>query len=209
MSLTSINLPESTLSKTTAHRPIALGAIDSAFLKDPFPEVLVSDLRSTMAKPPHLIIGPKAAPYLRRWIWEEDAAPGTVIYLHEILAEDYGRESHDHPWASTAKILHGWYGERLGRAGTDQTTLAYRGKGDVVCRMPGDWHRIEEVSPGGCLTLFATGPAVQDWGFWCPGKGKISHKAYVDPDNPGAIGAGCGEVLPEPARAAIDREAFE
>lgn len=44
-----------------------------------------------------------------------------------------------------------------------------------------------------CWTLFVTGPRVRAWGFRCPNRGWVHWKRFTAPDDPGAIGPGCGE----------------
>ena len=163
-----------------------------------------------MRDPDELIGQRGMAPYLRRWILERDDRG--AVYIHEILGPDPSPETHNHPWVSSAKVLKGWYEEQRGRPYLDTpgTYVTKLYAGTVKHRRPDDWHRIQRVAPGGCITLFVTGPVLQDgWGFWCPDKGYVPKEEYVDPDNPGAIGAGCGEALNPTPNDARTREGFQ
>ena len=59
---------------------------------------------------PDFIIGPKDAPYLRRW-WIIPRNRLFNIYLHQILRSDDDRALHDHPWINCSIILKGRYME--------------------------------------------------------------------------------------------------
>jgi hypothetical protein len=91
------------------------------------------------------------------------------IYLHKFIRSDRD-DPHSHPWANVTLVLDGWYYEDvfiesdLNRVGT-----FYRTAGDVVVRTPGAIHAITETSSN-CLTLFLTGPKIQEWGFFKEGQ---------------------------------------
>jgi len=40
---------------------------------------------------------------------------------------------------------------------------------------------------------YATPDEMREWGFACP-KGWVHWKDFTDPDNPGQVGPGCGEL---------------
>lgn len=107
------------------------------------------------SRQPDFVIGDD---YLRRW-WVIPRNYHSNIYLHEILRDDQDRDLHNHPWDSVSMILQGGYkeitpeGEFIRRAG------------DVVHRKASDFHRLEMIGGKPCITLFHTGPAINDWGF--------------------------------------------
>jgi hypothetical protein len=43
------------------------------------------------------------------------------------------------------------------------------------------------------LTLFITGPRVREWGFWCEGTRFVHHMDFLNPDDLGSTGPGCGD----------------
>ena len=101
--------------------------------------------------------GPGAYWYMRRfWLLRLGRLQ---VRLHHILAEDPGRDEHDHPWPFVSVILRGWYLERRGdRFTRREAGQAYRMK----C---GQFHRIVQVADGGAWTLFITWGARRGWGF--------------------------------------------
>jgi len=108
------------------------------------------------------------------------------VYLHKIVRSDDDRALHDHPWASLSVIINGRYVEQ-----TDAGRRSYR-CGSIIYRGSGYRHRIE-VATGECAwTLFITGPKVREWGFWCP-KGFVVWHEFVDINDTGSVGRGCGE----------------
>ncbi len=106
------------------------------------------------------------------------------IRVHHIMRPDADRDLHDHPWNARTVILHGWYTEeRLEQhkladflkddadirwVPGDETRMLvsrHRKDGDTARLNHGEYHRINEVSPGGVLTLFITSRRKCDWGF--------------------------------------------
>lgn len=162
---------------------------------------------------PDFLIGEDPAdPYMRRW-WIIPRNKFFNIYMHHMLHDDDDRAPHDHPWWSLSLCLRGQIKEhRMFQPGM-RAPMNYRRSwwkfwtrfksvvwGEPQTIVKGDWkfrdqnyiHRLE-LPLGDAWTLFLTGPTVRTWGFWCP-KGFKPWKEFVDPDNPGAPGGGCGEL---------------
>lgn len=136
--------------------------------------------------PPTQVIGPRddAPDYLTRWC-ALPKNPLFNIYIHKFGDDDEDRALHDHPWPSLSYLLDGTMDEVMdGR-------VMRREQGDWVYRSPWHRHRLKLVSHT-ATTLFIVGPRVRQWGFWCP-KGFVYWKSFVDPNDPGKVGAGCGE----------------
>lgn len=101
--------------------------------------------------------------YLHRWHLFPWPKSRWNVYLHHILAPDRGRCLHDHPANSLSVVLWGWYRERLW---SGRTRLVFPGR--IVWRLATVPHRITEVSPGGCWTIWIRGGHRRKWGFWTP-----------------------------------------
>lgn len=132
--------------------------------------------------------------YLHRWYLLPRTESACNLYLHRFVGSDDDRALHDHPWHSTSMVLRGMCFEHVGRTGSlfvGWTERFTRLAGDVVERDPETPHRIEIPKGGECWTLFATGPYVREWGFWCA-SGWRHWREFTDPDNPDHIGRGCG-----------------
>jgi len=117
----------------------------------------------------------------RRWKWLPS------IRIHHILRADLGRHLHDHPWNARTIILRGWYTERR-REMTDYPRFLgvenrmviepyTRRAGQTAKLKFGEYHTIDEVSPGGVWTFFIIGKYRGEWGFLVNGK-KIPHDQY-------------------------------
>lgn len=161
--------------------------------------VLVTWLKVRAGGPDFVINGGGASPaqkvaYLRRW-WVLPRNPVCGIYLHQILRDDDDRALHDHPWPNISIVLRGGYHEvtPLFGPGEPGTSRFWRGPGSVVLRRATAAHRLV-VGDGMAWTLFLTGPRLRDWGFWCA-RGWVPKDEFVDLDNRGAIGKGCGEGI--------------
>lgn len=148
---------------------------------------LLAMLQDSLAgRAPDFVIGNPEAPYLIRW-WMRRTKEHGSEYLHQILRDDDDRALHDHPWDSTSIVLQGTlrevlpYGERLLTPGS------------ITSRKAEDAHRLEVVD-GPVWTLFITGPVSREWGFHCP-NGWVHWEDFVDSNNPGVKGRGCGEVV--------------
>jgi quercetin dioxygenase-like cupin family protein len=89
------------------------------------------------------------------------------IFLHKFVRSDK-EDPHSHPWANTTLVLQGNYDEDVYII--EEGERKYLGRflrqtGDVVVRNPNAIHAIVRTSDD-CMTLFATGQKVQDWGFF-------------------------------------------
>lgn len=121
--------------------------------------------------------------------------------IHHIMRPDEDRDLHDHPWNARTIILRGWYTEeRLDLAtsvdmltpgrpllwlpGDEIRKLAtsQRNPGDTARLNHGEYHRIDQVSPGGVITLFITSKWRGDWGFLVNGV-KVPWRTYTNSDN--------------------------
>lgn len=108
--------------------------------------------------------------YMRRY-WLLRLGP-LQIRVHHIMAEDIGRDLHDHPWPFRTFILSGGYLEC--REGMQPI---WRKAGDTAAMGRGEFHRIAKVEQGGAWTLFCTLGQRQGWGFKRDGQ-VIPHQEY-------------------------------
>ncbi|GFM29238.1 hypothetical protein [Novosphingobium sp. PY1] len=137
---------------------------------------------SIMQREPDFVIGDD---YLRRWF----VVPRNEqmnVYLHEIRKSDDDRALHDHPWANTSYLISGRYIEHTPQGAT------VRNAGDFVERSAMALHRLEVIPGERAISLFITGPKVREWGFAC-GHGWVHYLDFVNEDDPGQPGRGCGE----------------
>lgn len=114
----------------------------------------------------------------RRW---GDWLPS--IRIHRIIREDRDRHLHDHPWNARTFILRGWYREvkprrPCGMSNWSDTYPVLRKAGDTATLKFDEYHRIDEVSPGGVWTLFITGKKRGTWGFKVNGR-KVPWREYL------------------------------
>lgn len=123
--------------------------------------------------------------YLERW-WVIPRNPFCNIYLHRFSGSDEDRALHDHPWDNRSVMLEGLLSEIM------PDDLLMLAPGMVRDREATDLHRFELRSQT-AMTLFITGPRIREWGFACP-QGWVHWRDFVNPDDPGQIGAGCGEA---------------
>ncbi|MEE4332257.1 hypothetical protein V2J70_02050 [Pseudomonas alliivorans] len=122
------------------------------------------------------------------------------IRVHHIMRPDADRDLHDHPWNARTVILRGWYREQRLLAADDPLLTAAliqtaelrqsfdgpfqateyidRRPGDTARLNHGEYHRIDEVSPGGVYTLFITSRWKGDWGFLVNGV-KVAWREYT------------------------------
>lgn len=145
-------------------------------------------LRRRGARPPDVVIGDAAFPYLRRW----HLIPRNRVfnvYLHHFCRSDDDRALHDHPWWNMSWLLDGTYLEH-------KTDGVYaRRQGDVVFRGGRAPHRIQLLQSlygreKPVWTLFITGPRFRAWGFHCKA-GWRPWQEFTTPDGKG-VGPGCG-----------------
>lgn len=142
------------------------------------------------SRPPDFVIGDN---YLRRW----RVLPRNRwfnIYLHKILHSDDDRALHDHPWWNVSIILKGEYVEVVpadpARPAGPRFLHLIRKPFRPVFRRARQMHRLVVEKP--TWSLFITGPSVRTWGFACP-QGWRPWWEFVNPDDPGKPGKGCGE----------------
>jgi hypothetical protein len=125
--------------------------------------------------------------------------------IHHIMRPDEDRDLHDHPWNARTIILRGWYTEqRPAGAEWKKAVMAgmvsnpeqkwvdwvmkdacewiKRDQGDTASLNHGEYHRIDQVSPGGVITLFITSKWRGDWGFLVNGV-KVPWRTYTGTDN--------------------------
>ncbi|WP_460093748.1 hypothetical protein [Pseudomonas sp. S2_B03] len=125
--------------------------------------------------------------------------------IHHIMRPDEDRDLHDHPWNARTIILRGWYTEQrpasaewkekfksclipnpdpklVDWATNDACEWIERDQGDTARLNHGEYHRIDQVSPGGVITLFITSKWRGDWGFLVNGV-KVPWRTYTGTDN--------------------------
>jgi hypothetical protein len=101
--------------------------------------------------------------------------------IHHIMRPDEDRDLHDHPWNARTIILRGFYKEQRRHSGHGDIDY-WREPGDTARLKHGEYHRIDEVSPGGVITLFITSKWRGDWGFLVNGV-KVPWRTYTGTDN--------------------------
>lgn len=155
-------------------------------------------------RPPDFIVGGQDNPYLLRWYvfgakphpTEPRMTPRTLLglmraYVHEFRRSDDDRAHHDHPAASLSIGLSGRAMEHTIAAGGVHHRRELRA-GSIRFRSAKFAHRIE-IEPGERYrTLFIFFRNTREWGFHCP-KGWVPWRQFVASNDPGSIGAGCGE----------------
>ncbi len=152
-------------------------------------------------RPPNFIIGGEENPYLLRWYliprnrWFN-------IYLHCFVRSDDDRALHDHPWPNLSLLLDGFYDEIVPADCADpsgRTFAKHRQPGQIVLRRATAAHRVVLFSnvngiPKIVWSLFLTGPAQRDWGFWCPQRRFVHWKDFTSFHTTGKgdrVGPGC------------------
>lgn len=140
---------------------------------------------------PDVLIGPtKEDPYMRRW-WVIPRNKHFNVYLHHMRHDDDDRAAHDHPWWSISLCLKGYILEKEYHPESKTYTDNHIRKGNFKYRSSSYAHRLV-LPEGDAWTLFITGSRKRDWGFYCPKKW-VFWKDFVDPNNPGQPGRGCGK----------------
>lgn len=134
------------------------------------------------------IVGADGSIYMERWALFETR--WLRARIHRILREDRDPHMHDHPWNFLSVVLSGWYWEArpatinpcfgsFGDPDREEYTITTRRAGSFALRRATDRHQIVEVSPGGVVTLFITGPLRHWWGFFTPA-GKVYWREYTE-----------------------------
>lgn len=161
--------------------------------------------RRTMRRAPDFYVGGKANPYLVRWYvlgskphrTESRPTPRTLLglaraYVHEFRRSDDDRAHHDHPAASFSVGLWGRAIEHTISAGGVHHRRELSA-GTIRFRSARFAHRIEILPGERYFTLFVFFRNCREWGFHCP-NGWVPWRKFVASDDPGSIGAGCGEA---------------
>ena len=134
--------------------------------------------RLAARRPPDFVVQrEEGAVYLIRW-WILPRNDWLNLYLHQMLRDD-DAVLHDHPYASVSLVLTDGLTERYAEEPEDEEYYQSVGdhvgavrfvrvlrQGDVVRRSSRLAHQL--LVRGEAWTLFATGPRIREWGFWCP-----------------------------------------
>lgn len=158
---------------------------------------MIEWLRILFSGKPHFVIGGAESPYMLRW-YLIPRNRRLNIYLHKFLRDDDDRALHDHPWWFVSLILKAGYWEVVPHPdGGPGNTVLKRKWGSIAFRHAKHRHRVVLFAPTGisepCWTLVVTGRNSRTWGFWCP-KGFIPWHQFVDADDTGNVGRGCGDA---------------
>lgn len=139
---------------------------------------------------PHVYIGGKENPYLKRW-YLIPKNPLFGLFLHKFERDDDDRALHSHPWRFITIVLSGKYHEwQYGATGLLEAKL--RGPGSVGYRPASTRHRVTLVDNKPCWTLIVVGPKEQEWGFFCP-QGFVHWSLFCDPNDDAKPGKGCDQ----------------
>ena len=146
------------------------------------------------SRPPDFVIGPKEDPYMLRW-WAIPRNKYFNIYLHKIRHDDDDRALHDHPWPSLSLCVSGTMIEHYTSPNGAYPRKREISAGEWIYRGQNFAHRLCVKQPvqDDIITIFMTGPRVREWGFHCP-NGWRHWKDFVNQENKGEQGVGCGEV---------------
>lgn len=153
---------------------------------------LVGDEGLNYIREPDLCIAPDGEPYIYRWHLVPRNVVGANVYLHLQVASDPERPLHDHPWDNVSHVLAGGFRELYVRDPENNWNQQERliRPGQVIYRRAEECHRLfllpEQLYS---ISLFTTGPAVRDWGFWflsapqgtlIPRRWRSHHEVIVD-----------------------------
>lgn len=118
--------------------------------------------------PMRAITGIDGSTFLERYKVLDLGAGVGRLFLHRFCRGDEDVELHNHPWFGVSLILVGGYREerRVWAEGGEHVVAYYRRPGSFNVIAPHTFHRVD-LDRGDCWTLFAVGPVVQSWGFWC------------------------------------------
>lgn len=161
-------------------------------------------------RPPDFEIGPEGDRYMLRWYltpwsrYERGSKPKGWFdaltrklpnaYLHLFKHDDEDRARHNHPWASCSVMLKSGYWEVLA-----EDRKVFRAEGSITFRSAKTFHRVvllrqfpagKPPAPMEAVSLFLTGPVVQNWGFACP-QGFRPWQEFVSARDKGSVGRGC------------------
>lgn len=90
--------------------------------------------------------------YFRRYV----LIPG-ALYIHEMLRATADKGYHSHAWDARSRVLHGWYDEHRPH-GPNLGAAKFHHDQDALIELPADkLHRIADISPEGCWTLYSRG----------------------------------------------------
>lgn len=139
---------------------------------------LLASLRKRLAREPNVVLLTRdGRTYLRRW-YLIPKNKWLNVYLHHFCEGDDDRAPHCHPWASVSILLKGRYWELIHEPGVGNTIVG-RASWKPIYRPAAHAHRIL-LDPGQtCWTLFATGPKVRKWGFYCR-SGWRAHEDFAE-----------------------------
>jgi hypothetical protein len=159
-------------------------------------QMLMNWFKTLLSGRPHFYIGGTERPYMLRWFLIP-RNPWLNVYLHKFLRDDDDRALHDHPWAFISFMLFGAYYEMTPSEWNRYGQVAFRRTWSIAFRRATHQHRVallrdKSGQPIPCWTLVVTGPKVRTWGFWCP-KGFVPWHEFVDQNDKGNVGKGCGE----------------
>ena len=156
-------------------RPAIADWIIARAMRTPYDHLIVCDGRIHRVSPIYPLEGQLSTGehwYMRRW-WLLRLGP-LQVRVHHIMAEDIGRDLHDHPWPFRTFILAGGYIERR-----EGVRPVWRKAGDTAAMGRGEFHRIAQVEQGGAWTLFCTWGERKGWGFKSQSGQVIPHQEYV------------------------------
>jgi hypothetical protein len=102
---------------------------------------------------------------------------GRSHYLHRMTKPDADRDTHDHRYDWSSRILAGSYLEVVRDPNGTYSFRTYQ-RGEVNRKDARVSHRIQSVV-GPCWTWFATGPAYRDWGFTTASGQWFHHDDYA------------------------------
>lgn len=155
-------------------RPAVADWIITRAMRTPYDWLAVADQGDQdriLRLPPDTTLWPGDYWYMRRW-WFLRLGP-LQVRVHHIMAEDIGRDYHDHPWPFRTFILRGGYIERR-----EGVRPVWRKAGDTAAMGRGKFHRIAQVDQGGAWTLFCTWGQRKGWGFKSQSGQVIPHQEY-------------------------------
>lgn len=111
--------------------------------------------------------------YLVRW--ELVKTPQTNVWLHIQVGDDPMPHLHTHPWDNCSVYIAGMVREDLWEEvyrpepGVSRNYIVLdRVPTNVVFRAAGWAHSLKLLTPY-CITMFTTGPAYRNRGYWLPG----------------------------------------